>query len=285
MNNSIDSLNALEQMLEKEARQFEGQHTERPEMATTSIIVCDLEFLWDRNAYAGYQVSEGVTACKEIRWPFHQVAAACWLQMDLSPGMNEPLVTGPTVLSLENMSERDLLKTLFNALHQNPQAVLVTWGGEVRDLAVLRLRAAVHDLVLPTQLRNSSPFAPDRLDLCRDICVQSTSVHLSEYAAASSIPAKPIPSKQIGVLAENGEWGKVREQVAADVLTTTVIALRHLATRERIKCDRAESVSAVAKAAAQNIPHSKFVNRDFVPWAAGQPASSCAQSRMEQPLH
>lgn len=194
-----------------------------------------------------------------------------------------PEVTGPIVLSLNNVTERELLETLFNALHQNPRAVLVTWGGEARDLAVLRHRAAVHDLVLPMQLRNSSPYAPQRLDLCRDICVQAGSVHLSEYAAASSIPAKPIPSKQIGCLAEQGEWGKVREQVAADVLTTTVIALRHLSARELTKCDRLRSVSAVAEAAAQNIPHSKFVCRDFVQWAAGQSTKPCTHSLITEP--
>ncbi|WP_420606483.1 hypothetical protein [Novosphingopyxis sp.] len=280
-----DTLNLLEQMLEKEARQFEGQHTERAEPATTSIIVLDLEFRWDRNAYEGYRIAEGATACDAIRWPFHEVAAACWLTATFSPGRDVPAVTGPTVLSLENMSERELLERLFDTLHQNAQSILITWGGEARDLAVLRHRAAVHDLVLPTQLRNSSPFASQRLDLCRDICVQATSVHLSEYAAASSIPAKPIPSRQIGRLAERGEWGKVREQVAADVLTTTVIALRHLGVRELIKCVRAKSVNAVARAAAESIPHSKFVNRDFVPWAMGRPAAVLTQRRAEQALH
>jgi hypothetical protein len=258
-----DPLNLLEQMLEKEARQFEGQHTERAEPATKSIIVLDLEYLWHRDAYAGYAISEGVTACKDIRWPFHKIAAACWLSATFTV----------------------LLERLFDALHENGTAVLATWGGEVRDLAVLRHRAEVHDLILPQQLRNGSPHAPQRLDLCRATCVQAAAVHLGEYAASSSIPAKPLPAKQIGALAERGEWGKVREQVCADVLTTSVIALRYLSARDLIRCDRASSQAAIAEAAASSIPHSKFVSRDFVPWAMGQPAALVMRDRLEQPFH
>ena len=282
-----NTLNMLEQMLEKEARQFEGQNGEKAEPKTSSITVLDLEFLWDRNAHAGYRICEGATACDEIRWPFHQVAAACWMTAHFCSTSDVPEITGPTVLSLETIGERDLLENLFDALHQNPSSILVTWGGEARDLAVLRHRAAVLDLVLPMQLRPSSPHAPQRLDLCRDVSVQATPVHLSEYAAASSIPCKPIPSKQIGLLAEQGEWGKVREQVAADVLTTTIIAMRHLAARELISCDRAKSVTAVAEAASETIPYSKFVNRDLVPWAVGQAVKVEGRTRTvaDAPVH
>ena len=280
-----DPLNLLEQMLEKEARQFAGQHTERAEPATKSIIVLDLEYLWHRDAYAGYAISEGVTACKDIRWPFHKIAAACWLSATFTVGSDVPEISGPTVLSLETIDERMLLERLFDALHENGTAVLATWGGEVRDLAVLRHRAEVHDLILPQQLRNGSPHAPQRLDLCRATCVQAAAVHLGEYAASSSIPAKPLPAKQIGALAERGEWGKVREQVCADVLTTSVIALRYLSARDLIRCDRASSQAAIAEAAASSIPHSKFVSRDFVPWAMGQPAALVMRDRLEQPFH
>ena len=62
-----NALNMLEQMLEKEARQFEGQNGEKSEPRTSSIIVLDLEFLWDRSAHAGYKICEGTTACDEIR--------------------------------------------------------------------------------------------------------------------------------------------------------------------------------------------------------------------------
>ena len=280
-----DTLNAFEQMLEESARQFECQSSERTEPPTTSIIVLDLEFLYDRSSYSGYSISEGATACKDIRWPFHQVAAACWLTAAFAAGSDVPKVSEPTVLSLETIDERTLLETLFDALHKNAAAVLVTWGGEVRDLAVLRHRAEVHDLILPQQLRNGSPHAPQRLDLCRATCVQAAAVHLGEYAASSSIPAKPLPAKQIGALAERGEWGKVREQVCADVLTTSVIALRYLSARDLIRCDRASSQAAIAEAAASSIPHSKFVSRDFVPWAMGQPAALVMRDRLEQPFH
>ncbi len=279
-----DTLTALEQMLEMQARQFECQNSERADSDTKSITVLDLEFVWDRGLYNGYAVSEGATACKKIRWPFDQIAAACWLTARFATDSDTPEITGPTVVSLETTDERTLLQMLFDALDKFPQSILVTWGGEARDLAVLRHRATVHDLVLPPQLRDGSPHARKRLDLCRATAVQADPVHLGEYAAASSIPAKPIPSRQIGALAEAGEWGKVREQVSADVLTTSVVALRYLAARELIRCDRNRSVVAIAEAAAISIPHSKFVGRDFVPWAKSQPEAAVPRGLVEQLL-
>ena len=280
-----DPLNAFEQMLLESARQFECQSSERTEPTATSIIVLDLEFLYDRDSYSGYSISEGATACKDIRWPFHRVAAACWLAATFTAGSDVPEISGPMVLSLDAIDERTLLQKLFDTLDANSSAVLVTWGGEARDLAVLRHRAEIHDLVLPLQLRNGSPHAPQRLDLCRATCVQAIPVHLGEYAASSSIPAKPIPARQIGALAEKGEWGKVREQVCADVLTTSVIALRYLSVRDIIRCDRDKAQAAIAEAAASGIPHSKFVNRDFIPWAAGQAIKAQTRSAVEQPVH
>lgn len=279
MTNTID---AFEQMLEQSVRQFEYQSSERAEPATTSIIVLDLEFLYDRDAYAGYDISEGATACKDIRWPFHRVVAASWLCATFTTGSDVPVINGPTVLSMQTIDERSMLEQLFDTLSANSSALLVTWGGEARDLAVLRHRAEVYDLVLPHQLRNSSPYAPQRIDLCRSVCVQATPVHFGEYAAASSIPAKPIPAKEIGALAEQGEWGKVREQVCADVLTTSIIALRYLAARDLIRCDRGASQMAIADAASSSMPHSKFVTRDFVPWATRQPATLSTPTTAER---
>ena len=73
--------------------------------------------------------------------------------------------------------------------------------------------------------------------------------------------------------------------MCADVLTTSVIALRYLSVRDIIRCDRDKAQAAIAEASASSIPHSKFVNRDFIPWAAGQAIRAQARSAVEQPVH
>lgn len=269
-----DMPSSFEQMLEQQARQFTAANAAENGNTSRTLIIADFEFLFDRSVYDGYRISEGDTACPNIRWPFHRIAAASWMTATFIAGEDVPAIEGPFVLALDDMEERDLLDRFFKAVAGVPEALVVTWGGEVRDLAVLRHRAGLYNLVLPHQLRSGWPNDPTRLDLCRATAVQAECVHLSEFAASSGIPAKPIPAKQIGVLAEAGEWPKVREQVCADVLTTSVIALRFLAARALIQCDRERSVMAIAEAAAGSVPRSKFIRDIFKPWARGKLAAA-----------
>ena len=78
-----------------------------------------------------------------------------------------PLIDSTTLMSGEDHDEREIVSALFNALHEDRAAMLVMWGSEQRDLPVLRRAAMIHDLLLPTQLRETSPHAAGRTDLCR----------------------------------------------------------------------------------------------------------------------
>ncbi|NCP11711.1 MAG: hypothetical protein GW859_07125 [Sphingomonadales bacterium] len=258
--------------LEREARLFAAHRNDVDKRAARTYIVADFEYIFDRDAHYAYTVREGANAHTahgrdKVRWPFHHLSAASWITLRFLPGQDVPEIVGPVVLARDVTDERDMVVAFFDTLKDTADSVLVTWGGEVRDFAVLRHLACQYDLVLPIQLRETSPHARERLDLCRSTVVQAEPVHLQEYAAASSIPTKPSPSKEIGKLAERGEWDKVRDHVAADVLTTSVIALRHLASNGAIECDRAASVMAIADAAIASAPLSPFVTRDFKPWA------------------
>lgn len=232
-----------------------------------SYIIADLEFRWNESALEAYRTAEGAAVPGRVRWPFDTIAAASWMVMRLRAGERVPEIEPPVVMTAETASERDMAEALFAALAGEPGAVLVTWGGEVRDFAVLRRCAVTHELVLPPQLRDGSPYNRARLDLCRATSVGADCVHLPELAMAMAIPTKPSPSRSIGKLIAQGQWLAVREQVLADVLTTAVLGVGHLASHGQITCNRADTLVAIAGAAALSAPDSAFVSRSFAPWA------------------
>jgi len=257
----------LQQQLAREANLFAARGSAGNQDRTRAYIVADFEYGYDRDRHNGYGVAEGTDAEEKIRWPFHRVAAASWCVMRFKPGSDIPEIQGPVVLSADDHSEKGMVSAFFDAVDQEPSAVLVTWGGEHKDLAVLRRTAGELDLIMPGQLRELSPVSDRRIDLCGAVSIRAESVHLPEYAAACSIPAKPSPSKTIGELVEKGMWRDVEEQVLADVMTTAIIMLRHLKSHGLIRCAIPACSLALANAATTANPHSKFLRRTFKPWA------------------
>ena len=195
-------LDRLARKLELEARLFAARSRNEATQRSRSWITVDLEFLYDRSRHKAYTTTEGRDAEEKIRWPFHQVAAISWMKIEFISGEPLPIVEGPTVLAADVMDERAMAAAFFTALEDNPNAVVTTWGGETRDLAVLRRAATTHRLQVPHQLIDGSPYTRERLDLCRATCVQAEPVHLDELAAAVSVPAKPSPPKEIGKLCD-----------------------------------------------------------------------------------
>ncbi len=262
-----DSLTSIEEMLGREARLFAANNVEGDERGHRTYIVADFEYQYQRDAHAGYRVAEGSSAEEKIRWPFHRIVATAWTVLRFAPGQDVPEIEAPVVLTAEAMDEKAMVTQFFDALCAGPHAVLVSWGGETKDLAALRRAAVEHDLCLPVQLLELSPHSQRRLDLCNATSVQAACVHLPEYAAALAIPSKPSPSKEIGQLVENGHWDLVTDQVAADVLTTCVIAIGHLKSMGVVSCDRAATFMALADKANEAFPKSNFCSRSFRPWA------------------
>lgn len=262
--------------LERDARNFSarskagGSDPQRP----LRIIVVDCEYSYDLDRYAGYAVAEGRDGKFDIRWPFHKVAAACWAVLRFDPGADVPAVEELRVVANDEADEPAIVAALFTALLQYPDALVTTWGGEYKDLAVLRRCAAEHEMLLPHQLRDLNPYSTKRLDLCKAVAGCAGTVHLPEYAAASGTPCKPSPSKSVGKLVENGAWLAVRDQCLADVLATSVIGLRHLTANGVIACHPQRSLMVLAEAAAKALPASQFVRNTFAPWVRSQDAAS-----------
>ena len=257
----------IERQLAREANLFAARGSAANQNRTRTYIIAEFEHGYDRDRHNGYGVAEGKDAEEKIRWPFHRVAATSWCVMRFKRGSDTPEIQGPVVLSAVDHSEKEMVSAFFDAVDQEPGAVLVTWGGEHKDLAVLRRTAGELDLIMPGQLRELSPVSDRRIDLCDAVSIRAESVHLPECAAACSIPAKPSPSKTIGELVEKGMWGDVEEQVLADVMTTAIIMLRHLKSHGLIRCAIPACSLALANAATAANPHSEFLRRTFKPWA------------------
>lgn len=258
---------SLGDALEREARMYLAQRDDGARKPTRTYIVADFEYRWRREDFANYRRAEGADTREEPLWPYHEIVAGCWLILHLRAGEVVPEVVVPAVMAADHATEREIVEALFAALVAAPFATFVTWGGEAKDLAVLRRCAASYDLLLPHQLRDGSPHCRSRLDLCRATTVQAKPVHLPELALAVGIPSKPNPSRSIGRLVEEGRWPCVREQVLADVLTTSALAVRHLTSHGEIACDRFQAMTAIADAAAVASPISTFVKRSFAPWS------------------
>ncbi|RDC61355.1 hypothetical protein HME9302_02577 [Alteripontixanthobacter maritimus] len=273
----------FECLLQQQASKFSMRAGGENESEVKVFIIADFEFSYDRSRHEGYMVQEGASAQTSIRWPFHRIAAASWQVMRFLPGLETPQIEPPVVLSSDNQTEAEMVKAFFDAVIGEPTAKLVSWGGETRDLAVLRRMAEENDLLLPPQIAELSPLACTRIDLCDATAVRAERVHLAEYAAACSIPAKPSPSKSVGKYVEHEDWVKVEEQVLADVMTTTVILILHLTARGVVTCDRIATIMKLAQSAATAFPSNAFVTRTFLPWARARQAAAGLRGTVYRP--
>lgn len=268
-------LAAWERSLERQANAWIAARSREETSCPRIFLVCDFEYRFRCEAHGAWAYGRepkydhlGRRKKEKIRWPFQIIAAAAWMVIRFNGQSDVPEIAEPVVMTLTDYTETDILRGLFDALDAiGRDAQMVTWGGEARDLAALRYQACRHGLNLPVHLRDTSPYARERIDLCRSTTVQADPVHLDEYAAGAGIPAKPSPPEAIGELVEAGDWDAVKDHVLADVLTTTIVGLRWLAAMGEIGCDREFSAMAVADAALAAFPDSAFTNRDFKPWA------------------
>ena len=269
---------AWERTLERQAHAWLAARAREETRCPRVFLVCDFEFKFRREAHGAWSYGRepkydqrGRRKEEKIRWPFHNIAAAAWMVVRFDGQSDVPEIAEPVVMTLADYSETDILRGFFDALDGiGHEAKMLTWGGEARDLAVLRYQACRHGLNLPVHMRDTSPHARERIDLCRSTTVQADPVHLDEYAAGCGIPVKPSPPEAIGKLVENGEWDAVHDHVLADVLTTTIVGLRWLAAMGEIGYDRERSAMAIADTALMACPDSAFVIRDFKPWARDQ---------------
>ena len=254
-NQSNDNGNCLN----LEAIAFTRQKTlER--LTTETFCIFDFEYAYDLDSYDAYRRVEGGDSKYNCKWPYHHAVAGAWALITYPAGAIQPIVHNVGVHDARSHDEVALVSAFFNLLDRHPDAVPIGWGSECKEMPTLRRTAATNGLILPKRLRDSHPFSRDRIDLSNVISGQGHCVHLPEYAHAVGIPAKPMASKAIGKAVEYGRWDDVREQVLADVLTTAIIANRHLISSARVSGDVHMSDATIFTELAASCPWSKWLN-------------------------
>lgn len=244
--------------LDFEAATFRRQKSlER--MSAQSFVVFDFEYEYDTDRYEAYRRADDVDGEYRCKWPYHHAVAGAWAMITYLPGAIQPTIHNVTVLDASTHDEVAIVTRFFDLLDRCPQAMPVGWGSEGKELPTLRRTAATYGLVLPPQLRDTNPHTRDRIDLCNAVKGQGHFVHMPEYAQAVDIPAKFIASKAIGQAVEHGDWAEVREQVLADVLTTAIIANRHVISMGRVGGDVRHSDAAIFASLAAECPWSQFL--------------------------
>ena len=243
----------------------------RDPKSTTHYVVVDLEFVYDQHAHQTYVICDEQGQAK-IRWPFHRIVSVAWLPISFDPEQpSAPNVGELTSIGKPEYGEPAMVSALFKYLEEHPGVIVVTWGGEYKDLPVLRRAAAEYDLCLPTQLRHGRVQDMVHLDLSNAVRGYATPVHLPEYAAAQAVPCKTsLPSKAVGFAAQAGSWDVVKAQAEQDVITTAILLCRHLASNRMIAASGLACDIAIAKSVIATHSHLPFICEYLSKWRNGR---------------
>lgn len=163
-----------------------------------------------------------------MRLPLHKVACLSFLWFD---GMNFRLKS----LSLETMSEQEILATFLRAFDKKP--VLVSWNGAGFDIPVIMYRAMHHKLSAPALF--NSAHKPDYLyrygemhiDLMDKMSLYNgyQRQKLDTIASLCGFAGKgDIDGSQVVPMVQAGDWQKLTTYCESDVLNTWLIYLRWL---------------------------------------------------------
>lgn len=245
------------EMLGKEAATFLADRS--GPSRSQRVIVADFEYEYDLSAFKRYQIAEDDPTEGYVRWPFHRVVAGSWCVLTLSPELDRPVVTN--VEAITNRPEAAIAEEFFVLCSAFQDARIVSWGGENKDFACLRRTAMEHGIALPTQLRDGAPFSRSRLDLANAMRGLGHYVHLPELAAALGVPAKPIPSRDIGLAVKHGQWDHVEAQVVADVCTIAQVAWRYFLAVGAASGLPGAGDEAIVAALSERFPENSWLSR------------------------
>ncbi|QNE06846.1 hypothetical protein [Croceicoccus marinus] len=242
-----------------------SSHDARPDR---TIVAAHFEYAADREAYDAYVVRQGESAAYRLRWPFRKIVCGSWSALRFAASSEAPMVGPIHSRCRPECDETDIARAFFQFLESEmdedrmPTLVpptLVTWDGEALHVPSLRRAAQHHDLVLPAQLRKLAPDAVHRLDLREMLSTGREDILLCEYAHALGLPGLPVPALEVATLVEGSDWRALEEQCAATVMTSAIIAARHLASTEEV----AQSGAAVTDAIVAG-----FGKREATPFTA-----------------
>lgn len=166
------------------------------------------------------------------RWPFQSVVALSAMVLVEHCDGNLELARFAT-FSAPDLDEAGAVAGLFDLLAQLPPgAELVTWAGASHDIPLIVLAALRNGISLPKGwgwLAFCGDGRGNHIDLCRVLTGGSKMklVHMAEYLAALSIPAKlTTPPFAVASLIAVGDYETLQEVVEGDVISTALLLAR-----------------------------------------------------------
>jgi hypothetical protein len=257
-------------------------------IAPGSYAVVDLEFLFDREAHSRFMVGEEDQSKSKVRWPFRHVVAASVMILRAvdESGSRRLEVEQFRTFGRPEQTEREIVQGVFTILSDHSAATVVTWGGEMTDLPVLRAAALTYGLRVSPQLHAKEIHyrQPPRrhLDLALAVKGNAEFVHMRELAMRTGIPAKiALKAYDVGMAAERARWSVVKEQAEADVITTALLLGRHLYATGAIDSSAWGTDSAIVMAIQRTHEHRGYAAL-FKAWIEGRSAATLNEACRDQ---
>jgi hypothetical protein len=220
-----------------------------------SFAVLDIEVLTDKKAYSIYAALDPRAA--PSRWPFSRVCSASLLTCTIT---EDGFFEFGHMDSFADADEKVVLTKLLNRLRELPGYQVVTWAGLSHDCPILRLGAAVHEIVLPQQLVHN---ARDRgrfrhLDLAVEMRSSGVYAHLSEIAVRLGLPVKFGGSAgRVPILVEQQRWNRLSEIAESDTIATCLVLASYLRIHGVLVSATAAHIS-ILDAVRRLRPHAKY---------------------------
>lgn len=212
-----------------------------PDVDTGRRLYPTLKDLHDADALSALTALRQAEAGTDfMRLPLHKIACLSFLWFD---GTNFHLKS----LSLESMSEQDILATFLRAFEKKP--VLVSWNGAGFDLPVIMYRAMHHRLSAPALFNPAQKpdylyrYGEMHIDLMDKMSLYNNYQRqkLDTIASLCGFAGKgDIDGSQVVPMVQAGDWQKLTSYCESDVLNTWLIYLRWLiltAKADITECD------------------------------------------------
>ncbi|MCE7797360.1 hypothetical protein LWE61_12420 [Sphingobium sufflavum] len=162
------------------------------------------------------------------RWPFQSIVTISAMVMIEHPDGGIGMTSFET-WSAAVFDELGMMQGLLDLLCQNPGAEIISWGGAMHDLCMIRMAVMRLGLTLPTAWRwLAFGYSRDarHLDLQQVVTggFKMKPIHQAEVLAALNLPGKITAAPfAIARLIYARNWKAVREACECDVISTALM--------------------------------------------------------------
>lgn len=224
------------------------------DVSTGRRLYPELKALSDNDALAALTALRYAEVGNEfMQLPLHKIACLSFLWIEHGQLTLKSL-------SLNEMSEAQILTTFFRAFAKKP--TLVSWNGSGFDIPVLLYRALHHKISAPTLF--NSAYKPDYLYRYGEMHIDlmdKMSLHnnynkqkLDTIAALCGFAGKgDTDGSQVVPMVQAGEWTRLTTYCESDVLNTWLIYLRWLILTGKTDIESVEMLSQHTKNFVANL--------------------------------